>query len=72
MWSFGKSAPINVTSMLFILGNSMSLKPGKLDLILSMSILWYLTFKLGTKNALPVEIFSGCELDDTLNKTILD
>ena len=72
MWGFGKSAPINIaTSVLFNLGNSMSLKLGKLDLIL-LSILWYLTFKFGTTNALSIAIFSGCELDDTLNETIFD
>ena len=37
-----------------------------------MFTLWYLTFKFGTTNALSRATFSGCELDDTLNKTIFD
>ena len=73
MWSSGKSTLISiVTSVLFNLGNSISLKLGKLDLILLMSILWYLTYKFGTANALSIVIFSGCELDDPLNETIFD
>ena len=71
MWNFGKSVPFNIVRLCCLAWViRISLKLGKLNLVFLISILWYLNFKFGTTNALSLAIFSGCELDDTLNETV--